>query len=256
MSPRAATHRAPRVKMLAIDALALACADEDQRAAIVEAYLDLPIKRRGLDRRRGYAADAVDASQGKILTRAGVYARFGAGPRDRGVGVILTGPNDPGDELEMIQAIDWPLDRVVGVDFDLSTVRGLVIAAEAGVRAYSEDVVNVLQGLPEVAWFNGDFMGLSRQALHAVEIAAPRLVTGGSIALTFPRGREREHGNEAPGIAMRVGRGEDRRLDGIDRLVRAAARRGSATLHLEWSTSYKRARGIGMSMGVAVWRRA
>ena len=254
MSPRAATRRASRVKMLAVDALALACADEDQRAAIVEAYLDLPIKRRGLDRRRGYMADAVDESQGKMLSRAGVYARFGAGPRDRGVGVILTGPN-PGDELEMIRAIDWPFDRVVGVDFDLRTVRGLVIAAEAGVHADSGDVVNVLQGLPEVAWFNGDFMGLSRQALHAVEVAAPRLVPGGSIALTFPRGREREHGNEAPGIAMRVGRGEDRRLDGIDRLVRAAARRGGATLHLEWSTSYKRVRGIGMSMGVAVWRR-
>ncbi len=162
-----------------------------------------------------------------------------------GYGVILSGPH-PEDELKVVVKSGWPPEQLVVVDQVAHSALYKVPSILPGARVVTSDASEALDLLPAVSWFNGDFMGFSRKVLLAVTSCASRLLEKGFIALTWARGRS--SGDSVLAMARRVG---DSPLDGVDTLVRLAARRGGAELKLDNYWQYNR-RG-GMAMGVGVW---
>lgn len=158
---------------------------------------------------------------------------------------MLSGPT-PQDELAEVARSGWDYDQLVVVDRVAHPELWTVPRLAPGARVVHGDVAEAMSTLHSVSWFNGDFCGFSRDALHAVGVAAERLVSGGFISLTWARARGSR--GSAIGVARRIG---DSDLDGIDRLVRAAAREVGCLLKLDWYSHYNRT--SGMSMGVGVW---
>lgn len=162
-----------------------------------------------------------------------------------GYGVMLSGP-DPKPELEAVVDSGWPSEQLVVVDKIAHPALYEVPRILPGARVVRADVSEAMNMLPAVSWFNGDFMGFSQSVLESVTSCAERLLKNGFIALTWARGRSA--GNSVMAMARRVG---DSPLDGVDVLVRLAAREAGVNLKLDNYWQYNR-RG-GMAMGVGVW---